>query len=127
MKKIFIVLFLFLSMNSWAQTSVAKKEQTPPQNLPSNPTIQRPIESSVRLETSAPIAQPYDVNDEYMGRKNEFLNSMIVKELPADFPKYQKGWSIKDYNAVVDAYYTTHLDILKEKPKQKILRLIQQQ
>jgi hypothetical protein len=62
-----------------------------------------------------------------MGRKNEFLNAMIVKELPLDFPKYQKEWSVKDYNAVVDAYYTTHLDILKEKPKQKILLLIQQQ
>ena len=127
MKRIFTIFLLSSSIGMWAQSSVTKQEKNTPQNPATNSTVQRPIESSVRVETSPLPVKPYDENDMYMGRKNEFLNSMVVKELPADFPKYQKEWSVKDYNAVVDAYYTTHLDILKEKPKQKILHLIEQQ
>lgn len=127
MKKIFSVLFLSASIGMLAQTSASKQEQTTPQNSVPNSGNQRTVASSVRSESSALIVKSYDENDMYMGRKNEFLNAMTVKELPPDFPKYQKEWSVKDYNAVVDAYYTTHLDILKEKPKQKILLLIQQQ
>lgn len=127
MKKIFIVLFVFASAGMWAQTSVSKQEAIIPQNPSANPPNARSLESSIKVESSAPIVKPYDEKDMYMGRKNEFLNSMIVKELPADFPKYQKEWSVKDYNLVVDAYYMSHLDILKEKPKEKILRLKQQQ
>lgn len=127
MKKIFTVFLLFASTGMWAQVSVSKQEQTAPQNPAPNSTVQHPPAPSVRVQTSAPLTLPYDVNDMYMGRKAEFLSSMIVKELPADFPKYKKEWSVKDYNAIVDNYYTTHLDILKENPKQKILLLKQKQ
>ena len=124
MKKIAVILFLSASINLSAQNT--KLEQIDSQTPKKESTIQHPA-GSVRVQASAPIVKPYDENDMYMGRKNEFLNSMIVTELPSDFPKYQKEWSVKDYNAVIDAYYTTHLDILKEKPKQKILLLKQKQ
>ena len=127
MKKIFISLLLLVSAGIWAQTSAAKQEPLTSQNQPVVPVNSRSVESSVKVVSSAPVAKPYDENDMYMGRKNEFLNSMTVKKLPEDFPKYQKEWSLKDYNLVVDAYYMNHMDILKEKPKQKILRMKQQQ
>lgn len=128
MKKIFIILLLSAPIGMWAQTAVSsKKEETKPQTTSTNASPQRTIQSSVKVEASQAEPLPYDVNDIYMGRKSEFLNSMIVTELPADFPKYLKEWSVKDYNAVVDAYFLNHLDLLKEKPKQKLLYFKAQQ
>ena len=63
-----------------------------------------------------------DENDPYQGRKAEFLNQLIINELPSDFPKYEKWMGVKHYNQIIDDYYRNHLDILKEKVKNKILR-----
>lgn len=63
-----------------------------------------------------------DENDPYQGRKAEFLNQLIVSEMPADFPKYEKWMGVKHYNQIIDDYYRNHLDILKEKVKNKLLR-----
>ncbi len=59
-------------------------------------------------------------NDTYQGRKDEFLSMMIIKELPENFPKYEKWMGVKHYNEVVDQYYKQHLEILKETVKQKL-------
>ena len=124
MKKIFSILFLCASIGLSAQN--AKPEQINSQTPKKKPAIQHPA-GSVKTQTSPSYVKPYDENDIYMGRTKEFLNQMIVDKLPDDFPKYQKEWSVKDYNAVIDAYYTTHLNILKENTKQKILILKQKQ
>jgi hypothetical protein len=61
-----------------------------------------------------------DTNDDYMGRKDEFLDRLTVNDLPSDFPKYQKNYGIAGYNEVVDNYYRTHGSIVKEWVKQKL-------
>src|ERR1035437_458333 len=63
---------------------------------------------------------PIDENDVYMGRKDEFLGNLTVNELPADFPKYEKSYGLRYYNNIVDNFYASHKDILKEKVRQKI-------
>ena len=126
MKKTLILLCVCVTIGLSAQNTTTQPEKINSQTPKKEPAIQHPA-GSVRVQASAPIVKPYDENDIYMGRTKEFLNQMVVEKLPDDFPKYQKEWSVKDYNAVVDAYYTTHLDILKENTKQKILLLKQKQ
>jgi hypothetical protein len=80
------------------------------------PAIQRAVQSQIK---ETPYLG-YDVNQPYMGRKAEFLGNLTVSELPADFPQYDKAWSLKDYNGVVDAWYMLHMDILRPRVKAKI-------
>ena len=47
---------------------------------------------------------------------------MVVAEIPNDFPKYEKWMGIKHYNEIIEEYYRKHLDIVKEKVKNKLLR-----
>lgn len=61
-----------------------------------------------------------DENDSYQGRKEEFLSQLIVKELPSDFPKYEKWMGVRHYNEVISDYYKKHLDILIPTVKQKL-------
>ncbi len=117
MKKLILLLFVSACMSAFAQEKTTTNSQT-------QPTQARTSATSIKAE-STPL--PYNVNDKYMGRRDEFLNNLTVKELPADFPVYEKQWSLKDYNAVVDAYYTNHMDILKPKVKQKMQYHIDQQ
>jgi hypothetical protein len=118
MKKLITSFFIVAGFSALAQT------QTPANTAPVSP---RTSSTSVKTQERVVAPDPYDVNDKYMGRKEEFLNSMIVKELPADFPVYDKTWGVKEYNAVVDAYFMQHLDLLKERVKQKIQYAIDQQ
>ena len=74
--------------------------------------------SQSRSVAIAPL--PYNVDDKYMGRRDEFLNDITLPELPADFPAYEKQWSLKEYNQVVDAYFLNHKDILKDRVREKL-------
>lgn len=120
MKNIVTACFLLISLSMFAQ------EKTTTPSTESQPSKRNAATSSKTKVTETPVS-PYDVNDKYMGRKDEFLNSMIISELPLDFPVYDKLWSVTEYNAVVDAYYMLHMDILKERVKQKIQYQIDQQ
>lgn len=91
-------------------TSTAAETNT----APANP---RTTATSTQSTT---VKVPYDVTDKYMGRKDEFLNLIILPELPADFPLYDPRWTLDDYNIVVDAYFLLHKEILKDKPKEKL-------
>ncbi len=53
-------------------------------------------------------------NDPYMGRSQEILERLTVKEIPADFPKYQSGYGVKYYNDLLDNYYLTHPAIVQK-------------
>lgn len=94
------------------------------------PVVQEPVVNPRSAATSTqsvtyPSAKlPYDVDDIYMGRKQEFLNKMIVSELPADFPVYEKqyNWGVKEYNAVVNAYFINHPELLKKEVKEKLFK-----
>jgi hypothetical protein len=111
MKKIIACLFVFVSLSAVAQTKKTQEQMLP-----------RPAATNTTTARTQSHTLPYDVNDKYMGRKMEFLNQMTVKELPFDFPVYQKelGWGLDEYNAVVQAYYMNHKDILKPRVLEKI-------
>ncbi|MGZ4054802.1 MAG: hypothetical protein ACXVDZ_03280 [Bacteroidia bacterium] len=120
-----IVSLSILGQNKTTNTSSSK---TAPQA-----TNSRTSASSSKAQTTAVAAQPaatqlpYDVNDKYMGRKEEFLFMTTLKELPSDFPLYDKQWGVKEYNGVIEAYFMQHIDILKDNVKPKIQYLIDQQ
>jgi hypothetical protein len=112
MKKLILLLFVIASMNAFAQEKATNNSQTPS-------TSARTSTTSVKA-VSAP--SPYDVNDKYMGRKDEFLNNLTVSSLPNDFPLYDKKMSLMEYNQVVDNFYKTHPSILKDAVKQKVIQ-----
>ena len=60
-------------------------------------------------------------DDIYQGRQKEILNNLTVKEIPADFPKYQKGKGIRWYNEEMDNYYRLHPAIVSELVRKKLL------
>ena len=68
------------------------------------------------------VTPPINENDPYMGRTEEFLFVMKVDKLPADFPKYDKSYGLRYYNNLIDNFYMQHLDLLKDKYRQKILQ-----
>ena len=118
------ILTLFLVMSSVA---IFAQTQTPNQtNTKAAQTSPRTVKSSEKTQVH-PINAPYDMNDKYMGRKSEFLYVLTTTDLPADFPVYDKQWGVKEYNAVVNAYYINHMDILKEAYKQKLQQQINAQ
>ena len=120
MKKLITSFLVLASLSALAQ------ERTSGQTNNSQP-VQRVASSSTQTKVTQADPLPYDVNDKYMGRKDEFLNLMIVPELPSDFPVYDKQWGLKEYNAVIDAYCMNHMDILKDRVKQKVQYHIDQQ
>ena len=115
--------FLFFCKVGLGQTNTTKSTNSATQvqknqiQTEEKNTSVRKNSATIRTE-SHPL--PYDVNDKYMGRKVEFINMMNVSELPTDFPVYEKQWDLKKYNAVVEAYFINHKDLLKEKVKQKL-------
>ena len=95
-----------------AQKKKAKNEK----NASSAPVY---VNSSKQVPTTGNFQ--LDENDPYQGRKQEFLNNLTLEELPSDFPKYIKGIGVRNYNAIVDDYYSKHPEILKESVRRKIL------
>lgn len=105
---------------SGSNTIQLQKPSTPPSTETQAFPDPRNAGTSAQSRTTAASALPYDVNDVYMGRKAEFLNDITLPELPADFPKYEKQWGVKEYNQVVDAYFINHKDILKDNVRAKV-------
>ena len=91
-----------------AMKAAAKRNETQ-KNKPAQLAVTKPISKS-----------PVDEDDIYMGRKAEFLSNLTVSELPVDFPKYDKSYGLRYYNNLVDNFYFTHKNILKDGPKQKL-------
>ncbi len=147
MKQIFTVLFLLFGLTVFSQQkTTAKQQQAKPQaakpataTKPTAASTSAPAEikpaatTENQTSTNSPdprtaasssqsraVALPYDVDDKYMGRKDEFLNDITLPELPADFPVYDKQWNLKEYNQVVDAYFINHKEILKARVREKI-------
>jgi hypothetical protein len=111
---IILVLIIFSSISSFAQNAT-KRDEKPAKQINPNSGIQ------VKARTSEPGKQAgiktesvfqLDENDAYQGRKDEFLAQIILKELPSDFPKYEKWMGVRHYNQIIDEYYKKHLDIL---------------
>ena len=121
MKLLKIVLFFcmcfgFLKINAQNQST---KDNSGVKNSSTETTTEK---------TNWPAAEkPYvtpqiNENDQYMGRAEQFLHVMVVDKLPSDFPKYEKAMGLRYYNNLVDNYFLQHVDLLKDKWKQKVLR-----
>ncbi len=69
-----------------------------------------------------PVSGGFQLNeeDEYQGRKQEFLSQITVQELPSDFPKYNKSYGVEKYNDLVEKFYGSHKDILIESVRRKL-------
>ena len=61
-----------------------------------------------------------DENDAYQGRAEEFLTLFTTKQLPSDFPKYEKWMGVRHYNEAITDYCKKHLDIVTPIVKQKL-------
>ncbi|MCW3086385.1 MAG: hypothetical protein JWP12_3751 [Bacteroidetes bacterium] len=150
MKQLFTLSFLLFGLTVFSQQKTAAKQQpskaqstapaakpvpaakstaavTPTAEIkPAATTETQPSTNTPDPRTAASssqsraVALPYNVDDKYMGRKDEFLNDITLPELPADFPVYEKEWSLKEYNQVVDAYFINHKEILKDRVREKV-------
>ena len=74
-------------------------------SAPADVVNPRTAATSVQLESHPTAPLPYNVDDIYMGRAEEFKKLFKTNELPVDFPIYEKqyGWGLREYNAVVGA------------------------
>ena len=117
MKKIpgiVLLVSMFFAFSLTGQTnSVQNYKKTQSVSVPSV------INNSSQTATNTSNLQ-IDENDEYQGRTQEFLSLLIVKELPADFPKYNKSYGIRGYNELLDNFLATHKDIITESVRKKL-------
>lgn len=129
-KGIILIAILIFAFSGFSQTNSAPAANNPAlkeaalkaNKNKSNQKEQKSQNNSSSSKSSTINNFQLDENDPYQGRKAEFLNQLIVSEMPADFPKYEKWMGVKHYNQIIDDYYRNHLDILKEKVKNKLLR-----
>lgn len=112
-------ILLVLSFLAFSKKSIAQeKSQNIPLEKKSN-NNSTPQKNSKQVQYSGQSFQ-LDENDQFQGRKQEFLSQMTVKEIPSDFPKYEKWMGVKHYNEIIDDYYKKHLDIVNEGLKNKL-------
>lgn len=102
------------------QNATTKNEVVLKTKVATNNTT--PASTQKQVDTQGKSFQ-LDENDYYQGRKEEFLSQITLKELPIDFPKYEKWMGVRHYNEVIDDYYKKHLDILNPIVKQKLTQV----
>ena len=105
LKKVFFIAFVISFYKGNAQSQTKQNNSNPNWEAAQNAGYNTPA---------------INENDPYMGRTQEFLHIMTVTKLPADFPKYEKSLGLRYYNEVVDSYFRNHLDLLKDKWRQKL-------
>ena len=125
------ILFFSLTNNSFSQEVRSKhpKETTKAsasgnEQLKAKASTNSNVTTNVqpRVDTQGKSFQ-VDENDAYQGRTEEFLSQITLKELPKDFPKYEKWMGVRHYNEVISDYYKKHLDILIPSVKQKLTQI----
>ena len=99
--------------SSERSSEVKTKAVTSPASSSSNNDVQK------RVDTQGKSFQ-LDENDVYQGRTEEFLSLFTVKQLPSDFPKYEKWMGVRHYNEAITDYCKKHLDIVTPIVKQKL-------
>ncbi len=83
-------------------------------------TLSQPETTAKLKPAQTTTTYQLEETDQYQGRKEEFLSLLIVKELPSDFPKYNKSYGVGGYNKVVEDFLATHKNILIESVKRKL-------
>lgn len=132
---LFIICFFSISQSLFSQQNNSKHVGESPQNTQKKGSSSSDSQIKTKVSTSAAVpkntnTQPQvdtqgksfqlDENDMYQGRKEEFLSQLTVKELPSDFPKYEKWMGVRHYNEAITDYYKKHLDILIPSVRQKM-------
>lgn len=130
-KVIVFIAILFLASRAPAQTESAPAANNPAlkeKALKANQ--QRQLQKGKSAEsqnanqsvTSIPVTGGFQLNedDQYQGRRQEFLSQMTVHEIPSDFPKYNKSYGVEKYNGLVETYYSAHKGILIESVRTKL-------
>ncbi len=84
--------------------------------------------AELRQSSKASITQTeaqdnVDTKDEYLGKKEQILSRLKVKEIPASFPKYDGNISLEDYKVKTKEWYNNNKDLLREDFKQKLENL----
>jgi hypothetical protein len=131
MKKIFFYSLSLLILSSFTELNAQESKPVPNDNpalkeaaikaKAQRMETQKNKPAPAQLAVTKPASKsPIDENDIYMGRKAEFLSNLTVNDLPTDFPKYDKSYGLRYYNNLVDNFYFTHKDILKDGPRQKL-------
>lgn len=138
MKTLFIICFFSISQYVFSQQNNPKHVGESSQNTEKKSSSSNTSQLKTKVSTSSAVAknnntQPQvdtqgksfqlDENDMYQGRKEEFLSQLTVKELPSDFPKYEKWMGVRHYNEAISDYYKKHLDILIPSVKQKMTQI----
>lgn len=60
--------------------------------------------SQKRVDTNGKSFQLDENGPAYQGRTEEFLSQITLKELPLDFPKYEKWMGVRHYNEIISDY-----------------------
>ena len=120
-KKIIFLAFLLFAFGAKAQTQNKSSQQSakPTQEKRSVGMVHSEPTVAKQVQTTGSGYQ-LDENDPYQGRTQEFLSLLTVKELPSDFPKYNKNLGLGGYNALLDEFLATHKDIVIESVKRKL-------
>ncbi len=103
------------------QSTTTKNPEVAKTKVSTN-TNTTPASAQKQVDTQGKSFQ-LDENDTYQGRTEEFLSQIILKELPTDFPKYEKWMGVRHYNEVVSDYYKKHLDIVTPLVRQKLTQV----
>jgi hypothetical protein len=134
MKKIKAIIFIaivFFASKSYSQTTsapagnnAALKEAALKANQKKQERKNQSTSNATQSSSKQAAANSFQLNedDQYQGRKDEFLSQLIIKEIPTDFPKYEKWMGVRHYNEIIEEYYKKHLDIVTEIVKSKLLR-----
>jgi hypothetical protein len=124
-KLILIISFFSISHVLLSQESNEKHSETKPRGATKtkvSPADNNSASVQKRVDTGGTSFQ-IDENDPYQGRKEEFLSQITLKELPTDFPKYEKWMGIRHYNEVISEYYQKHLDIVTPSVRHKLTQV----
>ncbi len=135
---VFLICFFSMSLSLFSQENNKKHNDATIQNASKKSSSSEDSQLKTKVSTSPASTinnnvQPQvdtqgksfqlDENDAYQGRKEEFLSQLTVKELPSDFPKYEKWMGVRHYNEAITDYYKKHLDILIPSVRQKISQI----
>jgi len=135
---VFVICFFCMSLSLFSQENNSKRIEDPHRNTQKNGSSSEGSQIKTKVSTSPASTKnsnvqtqvdtqgksfQLDENDLYQGRKEEFLSQLTVKELPSDFPKYEKWMGVRHYNEAITDYYKKHLDILIPSVKQKISQI----
>lgn len=63
---------------------------------------------------------PADPNGPYLGRDEKIKGIMKNGEIPASFPKYEKGMMAEDYKMVIFAWIKENKELVKEEEYAKV-------